>query len=481
MVTVNSVYNEMKQCLTNVHGELHQQKIATGNSFDALHSTITDEINGLDAIALRLSDVESDISHSSGIRKSLKDLQSEVQKVKETKINVQVEGDEVDYIQSKLEAIEKASDVQAFRIETITGILTHQQQQIDSLKLANAGNIANTIIDNVIIGGIAKSDNEVCRQKSAHFFMDRMDLQPRQEDILSAERMGKGVVKGDMEFPPLMKVRCSPFFHSLVWEHRQCLKGQRDAIYKWKFFVDLQRPDIFKAANNRYKPAVDKVLANNEGKEDKLKSIPKITGNKFFVNGEMQPDPVYVPSPQDLLCLSLEDRELLDNIVFEESAPYTLSDSTFKAFSSPISSYEDVKSAYKKIKLDNIYASHIMIACSFKSGASYEMFSCDDGEDGGGLTLEKIILSTQFNGYALFVIRWKLGGNMGARWFRCIESVAHKLIKKVKVKGELRRQPPVPVDNPPQSPAHRVPSSTPEAQSDNPSPQNSSQEDPPQV
>ena len=97
-VTVNSVYNEMKQCLTSVHGELHQQKIATGNRFDALHSTITDEINGLDAIALRLSDVESDISHSSGIRKSLKDLQSEVQKVKETKINVQVEGDEVDYI-----------------------------------------------------------------------------------------------------------------------------------------------------------------------------------------------------------------------------------------------------------------------------------------------------------------------------------------------------------------------------------------------
>ena len=125
-----------------------------------------------------------------------------------------------------MEAIEKASDVQAFRIEMITGILTRQQQQIDSLKLANAGNVANTIIDNVIIGGIAKSDNEDCSQKSAYFFMDRMDLQPRQEDILSAERMGKGVVKGDMEFPPLMKVCCSPFFRSLVWEHRQCLKGQ---------------------------------------------------------------------------------------------------------------------------------------------------------------------------------------------------------------------------------------------------------------
>ena len=44
----------------------------------------------------------------------------------------------------------------------ITGILTHQQQQIDSLKLANAGNVANTIIDNVVIGGILFTDKEDC-------------------------------------------------------------------------------------------------------------------------------------------------------------------------------------------------------------------------------------------------------------------------------------------------------------------------------
>ena len=225
-VTVNSVYNEMKQCLTNVHGELHQQKTSTGTQFSQLNSAITDEINGLDAIALRLSDVESDLSHSSGIKKSLKDLQSEVTKIKEHKVNVQLEGEEVGFLQSKLEALEKVSDIQGFRIETITGILTHQQQQLDSLKLANAGNVANYIIDNVIIGGIAKSDKEDCHHKSAHFCMDRMDLHPRQEDILSAERIGKGVIKGDMEFPPLMKVRCSPFFRSQVWEHRQCLKGQ---------------------------------------------------------------------------------------------------------------------------------------------------------------------------------------------------------------------------------------------------------------
>ena len=179
----------MKQCLTNIHGELHQQKTSTGTQFSQLNSAITDEINGLDAIALRLSDVESDLSHSLGIKKSLKDLQSEVMKIKEHKVNVQLEGEEVGFLQSKLEALEKVSDIQGFRIEMITGILIRQQQQLDSLKLAKAGNVTNYIIDNIIIGGIAKSDKEDCCQKSAHFFMDRMDLHPCQEDILSAERI----------------------------------------------------------------------------------------------------------------------------------------------------------------------------------------------------------------------------------------------------------------------------------------------------
>ena len=191
---------------------------------------------------------------------------------------------------------------------------------------------------------------------------------------------------------------------------------------------------MFKVANNRYKSAIDKVLADNEGKEDKFKSVPKVTGNKFFIDGDMQHDPIYVLTPQDLICLSLTDREQLDAVEFKESAAYALSDSTFKAFCMDISSYAEASLAYKKIKLENIYASHIMLAGVFKNGSSLEVFSCDDGEDGGGLTLQKMMLDSQFYGHALFVIRWKLGGNMGAQRFRCIEAVAQKIIEKVKMK-----------------------------------------------
>ena len=437
-LTLNSVYNEMKQCLTNVHGEFHSYKSSSGAQIQNLRNVVEDETNGMDAMALRLGDVETDISHDSGIRKTINGLQADLKNIKDGKMAVELKGQEAEFLQKRLDALCTCQDSQEFRLETIMGILTRQQQQIDSLKLANAGNLANNIIDNVVIGGIRQTERENCRDLSAHFFIDRMNLHPMQEDIIFAERIGQGVIKGNMEFPPLMKVRCSPYFRSKVWEKRQCLKGQQDPIYKWKFFVDIQRPDVFKVANARYKPAMDKVMADNEGKEDKYKDTAKITGNRFFVNGEMMEDPVYVPNPKDLLCLSITDREELDEIRFDESLPFTLSNSTFKAYCCKISSYEEVSDAYKKMKLENIYASHIMMGCAFKKEQSLEMFSCDDGEDGGGLVLEKLISQNEFYGHAIFVIRWKMGGNMGARRFRCIESVADQVIQKVKTKDEMR-------------------------------------------
>ena len=196
----------MKQYFTNFHGELHAQKMSTSNELKGLNMVITDDFNGLDALTLRISDSETDISHSTSLRNGLKSVQEDIKKLKEGKTEVVLQGEEADFLQNKLDGLYHSSDLHGFRLEMITGILTHQQLQIDSLKLANAGNVANNIIDNVVIGGIIASDNEDCRAKAVHFFINCMNLHLTQEDIITAERMGKSVTKGNMEFPPLLKV-----------------------------------------------------------------------------------------------------------------------------------------------------------------------------------------------------------------------------------------------------------------------------------
>ena len=113
---------------------------------------------------------------------------------------------------------------------------------MNSLKLSQSQTLGLYLNDNVIVGGICQLPDEDCRNAAANFFINMMNLDPQQQDIISAHRLGEGIKKGDIEFPPLMKVRCSSYFHSVVWDNRTCLKGQKDPDYHWKYFVDIQKP-----------------------------------------------------------------------------------------------------------------------------------------------------------------------------------------------------------------------------------------------
>ena len=426
--------------------KLHNFLSAENDSFQDLSSKITnlhqlvsDDVEGLDALVLRLEDVETDITHpTSGLKFSITQLKEDISALKAVNRSVRLEGNDVDHLQVRLTAYEKRQDLQDHRLEVLTGLIDRQQKQIDSLKLSNTSNLANTLIDNVIVGGIRQEPMENCRELSADFFAHVMGIRPNQEDIIYAQRMGEPVTKGNITFPSLMKVRCSPYFRSLVWDNRQCLKGKTNSEFGWKYFIDLQRPEVFHAANARYKPAYDKVLKDNESKDPHSQSTPKIHGARLFVDGEIVADPVSVPTPKELLSNSSLDLELLDNIKVDQSKPYTLSDSTFKAFAIAIENFGQANVAYKKVKLENLFATYVIMACAFKQpNGAIASCSCDDGEDMAGVLLERLMKEENFLGYVLMVAQWKLGGNMGQRRFKCIMSVALQVIKQIKTKKEL--------------------------------------------
>ena len=222
----------------------------------------------------------------------------------------------------------------------------------------------------------------------------------------------------------------------MVWFNRTVLKGKCDPVYNWKFFVDLMKPEMHKANQARFKCAYDQIIEGNKHKE--IKDKVKLEGDKLIKNDEVVPNPVSPPLARSLVAMSKIELNDLDDIMFVDEPGYTLSSSTFKAFSTPVASFEEAQLAYKKLRLDNLYASHIMMACAFHEGEGVSSFSCDDGEDSGGIELEKIMEQNNFIGYALFVVHWKLGGNLGPRRFKCIEAVATQVIKKTRMKEELR-------------------------------------------
>ena len=170
-----------------------------------LEKIIKDDSSGIDAIILRLGDVESDISHSSGVKKAIEKIKEELEELRQNKILVTVDGETASILDARLLAGSERDDMQDHRIEVLIAISQLLQEQVHSLQVANARNMASYLIDNVVIGGVRQFPNEDCREAAAGFFHQVMGIRPQQHDIIYAERMGLEIVKGNQTFPPCLK------------------------------------------------------------------------------------------------------------------------------------------------------------------------------------------------------------------------------------------------------------------------------------
>ena len=102
------------------------------------------------------------------------------------------------------------------------------------------------------------------------------------------------------------------------------------------------------------------------------------------------------------------------------------------------------------------------MACQFHNSPTLESLSCNDGEASRGVEVLCLLQTTKSVGYAVFVIHWKSGENMGPQRFGCIKSVAKQALEKLKVKLDMlnngtsnragniqnQNQPPLPAGKP---------------------------------
>ena len=168
------------------------------NKITNLHQLVSDDVEGLDALILRLEDVEIDITHpTAGLKHNITKIKEDISTLNVDNRAIRLEGEDVDHLQVKLSVYEKQEDLQDHCIEVLTGLVDHQQKQIDSLKLSNASNLANSLINNIINGGIRQEPMEDCRELAAEFFSHVMGIKPSQEDIIYTQRMGDPVTKGN--------------------------------------------------------------------------------------------------------------------------------------------------------------------------------------------------------------------------------------------------------------------------------------------
>ena len=146
------------------------------------------------------------------------------------------------------------------------------------------------------------------------------------------------------------------------------------------------------------------------------------------MNNQLWKVPFTPPSASDMLSLPRGEAEKILDIPVEASQMQQEKGSAYYGYTANVSSRNNVRDLYQKIKLWHPEADHVMMAV--KLGNDY--YSCDDGEFNAGIKLQKG-LEKRGTGkdQVVFVAREYGQVRLGPRRFHIMQTVATEALNKL--------------------------------------------------
>ena len=144
-----------------------------------------------------------------------------------------------------------------------------------------------------------------------------------------------------------------------------------------------------------------------------------------------------VPSAADILTMTEEDLEVVNEAKVYEAKSHKEGDSEFTAYFQRVSNEVNVQNGYTKMKLKFGDATHIAAAYRLEDARGpYNQAFMDDSEPGAGRNILDTIKSMDAENVAIYVVRYSGGGKLGGRRFEIYKSLAKSAIKALRVKLE---------------------------------------------
>ena len=333
-------------------------------------------------------------------------------------------------------AIEEENIHLAQQIEWLIASVDQNTLHIDHLQVMTATNAEKLMQTSIKVGGVDEHKDIKPRQAAINFLKDIMKLKFDSSDVHFAYRKGeakKSLHSDQKRFPRFLFMKVSQSLYHKIWNNRRSLGGKKSPE-GWKYFVSLNKPAILRAADRRYADRIKQVIEEDKNKDKSDKRFAKVSNGKLFVGNEYQPDPISPPGLRRRVQLENTQGGLINSFDMLESSIYPMEGSNnFQAFAIKVASFQDVELAYCRVKKENVYATHVMMACYFeKPGEGDILFSCDDGEHEAGLEIEKELKDNGISNLAVFVTRYRFKHfELGPKRFIAIREVTKKVLQKV--------------------------------------------------
>ena len=240
----------------------------------------------------------------------------------------------------------------------------------------------------------------------------------------TAYRMGKWVNK----IRPLVIKLLDPNDITPIFEHLPNLKGKKN-----------QDKKHISVSEHRTSQAMEKRKRNREIKEENRR-LPlshaaevEIKSGEIFVDSVKYEKQVEPPAARQIFLASKEEKHEFRNAPFCYGDEVAKNGSKFTSYAAEVEDFNQVKAVYKRIKEDNLSATHILCAYRIygKQLHILQDFS-DDGEWGGGRHILDVLKKLGVYNIAVFVVRVHDGPNLGKDRFDIIKKLTESALLKMK-------------------------------------------------
>ena len=220
------------------------------------------------------------------------------------------------------------------------------------------------------------------------------------------------------------------YFQSM-YDKRQVMKYK----YMLKNFRTRQGNKVF---INTYTPMIQQERKKVDAKihtENKQRATPleiKYTKGALMIQGETYKPKIATPTPKDLVDLKPEELEEILKLPLHTStsAKIVQDKSIFEGYTAAVSSYQQIRKLYIKMKLIQPAARHIVCAYYLPGeDTHYTQGFCDDGEPAAGRTAMNLLLENHMVNRVVFISRKYGGIRMGSDRFECYASAARNVLK----------------------------------------------------
>ena len=146
------------------------------------------------------------------------------------------------------------------------------------------------------------------------------------------------------------------------------------------------------------------------------------------VNGQLYKKKIHPPTPKELINMTALELDTVLKIETKRSPKILMDKSAFVGYCASVDSYEDIQKVYKKIRMVQPDAKHIVCAYQMKEESNpdspshepcYQMDYYDDGEPSAGRLLLDLLVEENIQQKVVFVARIYGGQRIGTDRFKC--------------------------------------------------------------